>query len=111
MIQELIGALNQQFGEQAEVTVIDATRAGERLGYYDHNIGLINICEGNMADIEELVHVCLHEYAHFLQHIEEPTCFDYYKQECTWYGYEHHPLELAAEQFAELWKNKFLGGF
>lgn len=109
MINKLIDTLNNMFGEQAKVVVIEATVAGERLGYYDHNTELINICEDNMEDTEELVHVCLHEYAHFLQHAEEPTCFDNYRQECAFYGYENHPLEIAAEQFATLYKGRFYG--
>lgn len=110
MIYELIESLNAQFGEQAIVTLIDTKIAGKRLGYYDHNVRVINICKDNMLDNNELVHVCLHEYAHFLQHVEEPECFDYYKQECKYWGYENHPLEIAAEQFAELWKGRYLNG-
>lgn len=109
MVLELIKRLNEMFGEQAIVTVIDSKTAGERLGYYDHNASVINICEENILDDEELVHVCLHEYAHFLQHQEESTCFDNYRQECDFYGYENHPLEIAAEQFATLYKGRFYG--
>ena len=111
MLRKIFDLLDLQFGKTSVYQEIDAKEAKERLGYYDHHTGIINICEDNITDKEELVHVCLHEYAHFLQHREEPTCFDYYRQECVCYGYKTHPLEVAAEQFAELWKNKFLGGF
>lgn len=107
MLYSLIKTLNQQFGEQAIVVSIPVSIAKERLGYYNHNDGTINVCEENILDNNELVHVCLHEYAHFLQHKEEPTCFDLYKQECTHYGYENHPLEIAAEQFAMLWEGRY----
>ena len=107
MLEATIKLLNERFGEQAIVNIIDKTIAKERLGYYDHRKRTINICVDNITNNDELLHVCLHEYARYLQHIEEPTCFDYYKQECMYYGYENHPLEIAAEQFAAVWFNSF----
>ena len=107
MLRKIFNLLDFQFGEVSISKEVSAKEAKGRIGYYDQNTGIINICRENVKSNKELVHVCLHEYAHFLQHLEEENCFRNWRTECEFYGYENHPLEVAAEQFAELWFFKY----
>ncbi len=105
-ISRLEEQLAQMFGELVHIVIDEKEQ--ERLGYYSPKKRVIVLCTHLHENVEETVHVLLHEYKHAMQHIEEENCFVGYNEQCRLIGYENHPLEVEAEQFAFAFEQMFL---